>query len=53
MYGCVKLRPKRIPAVRAMGGENSPVKERTTARTKMIFANVGIDCEKSIRPRTG
>src|SRR6266436_5346356 len=46
MYGCIKLRPKRIPTVRAMGGENSPVKERTTARTKIIFASVGIDCER-------
>src|SRR6266704_5503755 len=49
MYGCVKLRPKRIPAVRAIGGENNPVKESASARTKIIFGRVGIDCKKSIR----
>src|SRR5437660_165673 len=53
MYGCVKLRPKRIPMVRAVGGENNPLKERTRARTKRIFARTGIDCEKNIRPDTG
>ena len=50
MYGCVKLRPKRIPMVSAIGGESSPVKHRTNARTNIIFETVGIDCEKSIRP---
>src|SRR5437660_8420616 len=50
MNECEKLRPKRIPRVSAIGGENNPVKERTKPRAKRIFASVGIDCEKSIRP---
>src|SRR5260370_42264731 len=49
MYGCVKMRPKRIPAVRATGGEKNPVKESASARTKIIFGRVGIDWEKNIR----
>src|SRR6267143_4547872 len=53
MYGCGKLRPKRIPTARAIGGENNPVNESARARTKIIFARVGIDCEKSIRPGAG
>src|SRR5882762_10622772 len=50
MNGCEKLRPKRIPRVSATGGENNPVKERTRPRAKKIFARVGIDWEKNIRP---
>src|SRR5260370_36628725 len=50
-YGCGKLRPKRIPMVREMGGESNPVKESARARTKRIFGKRGIDWEKSIRPR--
>src|SRR6266576_5278072 len=50
MNGCEKLRPKRIPRVSAIGGENHPVKERTRPRAKKIFARVGIDWEKNIRP---
>src|SRR5258708_39001493 len=53
MYGCGKLRPKRIPKVSAIGGENNPVNESARARTKTIFARVGIDWEKSIRPGAG
>ncbi len=49
MYGCVKLRPKRIPTVSAIGGESNPVNESARARTKISFARVGIDWEKSIR----
>src|SRR5713226_2491348 len=48
-YGCGKLRPKRIPMVREMGGESNPVKESARARTKRIFGKRGIDWEKSIR----
>src|SRR6266480_1996422 len=48
MNGCEKLRPKRIPRVSAIGGENNPVKERTRPRVKKIFARVGIDREKNI-----
>src|SRR5258708_23165907 len=49
-YGCGKLRRKRIPMVRAMGGESNPVNESARARTKRIFGKRGIDWEKSIRP---
>src|SRR5712691_3648642 len=50
MIGCEKLRPKRIPRVSAIGGENNPVTERTRPRAKKIFARVGIDWEKNICP---
>src|SRR5260370_16419986 len=53
MYGCLKLRPKRIPPVSASGGENNPVNESASATTKIIFAKVGIDWEKGIRPAAG
>src|SRR5260370_38115601 len=49
MYGCGKLRPKRIPKVSAIGGENNPVHERARARTKTIFARVALDWEKRNR----
>src|SRR5260370_33901807 len=49
-YGCGKLRPKRIPMVRAMGGESNPVNESARARTKRIVGKRGIDWEKSTRP---
>jgi hypothetical protein len=39
--------------VSAIGGENNPVNESARARTKTIFARVGIDWEKSIRPGAG
>src|SRR6266851_6008733 len=52
-YGCGKLRPKRIPTVRAIGGESNPVNEVASARTKIIFGRVGIDREKSNRPGAG
>ena len=35
--------------VSAMGGESHPVNESASARTKIIFARVGIDWKKSIR----
>jgi len=35
--------------VSAIGGESSPVNESAKAETKIIFASVGIDGEKSIR----
>jgi len=35
--------------VRAMGGESSPVNERTSARKKRIFARAGITERKSMR----
>src|SRR5229473_354705 len=53
MYGCLKLRPKRIPTVSAIGGENNPVNESASITTKIIFAKVGIDWEKGIRPGAG
>src|SRR5229473_2856886 len=53
MYGCGKLSPKRIPTVRAMGGESNPVNESARPRTKIIFASVGIDWGESIRPGGG
>src|SRR5258708_22920708 len=49
MYGCVKLRPKRIPTVSAIGGENNPVNASANATTKIIFAKGCIDWEKGIR----
>src|SRR2546421_13043217 len=53
MNGCEKLRPKRIPRVSAIGGENNPVKERTKAKAKKSFARVGIDWEKNKKPGAG
>src|SRR5260370_5453761 len=50
MYGCLKLRPKRMPPVSAIGGENNPVSESASVTTKISFAKVGIDWEKGIRP---
>src|SRR5258708_35964995 len=52
-YGCGKLRPKRIPTVRAIGGGSNPVNEGANARTKKIFGGVGIDREKSKKPGAG
>jgi hypothetical protein len=48
-YGCVKVKPKIIPRLRATGGEMHPVKERTKARKKMIFERAGIARRKSMR----
>src|SRR2546429_230899 len=50
MNGCEKLRPKRIPRVSAIGGENHPVKERTRPRAKKIFGGGGLDWERKTRP---
>jgi hypothetical protein len=36
-----------------MGGESNPVNENAKPRTKIIFASVGIDSKKSIRPGGG
>src|SRR5258708_21599006 len=49
MYGCGKLRPKRIPKVSAIGGASRRENESAKGETKIIFASVGIDCGKSIR----
>ena len=35
--GCVKLSPKAIPSVSAIGGEISPLAERTNAKRKTIL----------------
>jgi hypothetical protein len=53
IYGCGKLRPKRIPSVSATGGETYPVKARRRPATKRIFGRVGIDQKENIRPETG
>jgi hypothetical protein len=49
----VKHKPNKIPRLRAMGGERSPVNERTSARKKRISASKDIDGKKSNRAGAG
>src|SRR5260370_3754086 len=51
IYGCGKLRPKRIPMLSAKGGDSNPVNDSARAATKTIFARVGIDWQKEYQAR--